>query len=44
MKLCMNAEARELFRVTRLDGTVFEIYDSESDAVATFFEHGGDIF
>lgn len=44
MKLCMNAEARELFRVTRLDGTVFKIYDSESEAVATFFEHGGDIF
>ena len=26
VKLCMNKELRELFRVTRLDGTLFEIY------------------
>ncbi len=38
VKLCMNAELRELFRVTRLDGTLFEIYESESDAVASFFD------
>ncbi|HVU86087.1 MAG TPA: STAS domain-containing protein [Pirellulales bacterium] len=38
VKLCMNDELRELFRVTRLDGTLFEIFESESDAVASFFE------
>ncbi|HEY1601563.1 MAG TPA: STAS domain-containing protein [Pirellulales bacterium] len=44
VKLCMNNELRELFKVTRLDGTLFEIYDSESDAVASFFEKGKDLF
>ena len=44
VKLCMNSELRELFKVTRLDGTLFEIYDSESDAVASFFEKGKDLF
>lgn len=44
VKLCMNAELRELFKVTRLDGTLFEIYESESDAVASFFEKGKDLF
>jgi anti-sigma B factor antagonist len=44
VKLCMNNELRELFRVTRLDGTLFEIYESESDAVASFFEKGKDLF
>ena len=44
MKLCMSHDVRELFRVTRLDGNVFDIYESESEAVASFFEHGGDIF
>jgi anti-sigma B factor antagonist len=38
VKLCMNKELRELFRVTRLDGTLFEIFESESDAVASFFD------
>jgi hypothetical protein len=40
----MNNELRELFRVTRLDGTLFEIYESESEAVASFFEKGKDLF
>jgi len=44
VKLCMNHELRELFQVTRLDGTLFEIYESESEAVASFFEKGRDIF
>ena len=44
VKLCMSDELRELFKVTRLDGTLFEIFDSESDAVASFFEKGKDIF
>jgi len=44
VKLCMNADLRELFKVTHLDGTLFEIYDSESDAVASFFEKGKDMF
>lgn len=44
VKLCMNHELRELFKVTRLDGTLFDIYDSESDAVASFFEKGKDLF
>jgi anti-sigma B factor antagonist len=44
VKLCMNHELRELFQVTRLDGTLFEIYESESEAVASFFEKGRDLF
>ena len=44
MKLCMDNEIRKLFQVTSLDGGVFEIYETESEAVAAFFEHGGDIF
>ena len=44
MKLCMKDELRELFRAAGLDGSVFHIYGTESDAVAAFFEHGGDIF
>ncbi len=44
MKLSMDADVHELFRVTQLDGNLFDIYDTESDAVAAFFEHGGDIF
>ena len=44
MKLCANEEIREVFRVTGLDGNVFDIYDTESDAIAAFFEHGGDLF
>lgn len=44
IKLCMNQELRELFKVTRLDGTLFEIYESESEAVASFFEKGRDLF
>ena len=44
VKLCMNGDLRELFKVTRLDGTLFEIFDSESDAVASFFEKGKDLF
>jgi anti-sigma B factor antagonist len=44
VKLCMNQELRELFKVTRLDGTLFEIYESESEAVASFFEKGRDLF
>ena len=44
VKLCMNDELRNLFQVTRLDGTLFEIFASESDAVASFFEKGKDIF
>ena len=42
MKLCMNEDFRDLFRVTHLDGTLFDIYDTESEAVAAFFE-GGDL-
>ena len=38
MKLCMNEDFRELFKVTHLDGTLFDIYDSESEAVAAFFD------
>ena len=44
MKLCMNDELRELFQATGLEGTVFDIYKTESNAIASFFEHGGDIF
>jgi anti-anti-sigma regulatory factor len=44
VKLCMNEDFRELFKVTRLDGSKFAIYHSESDAIAAFFEHGGDVF
>jgi len=44
MKICMTDELRELFRAAGLDGSVFDIYGTESDAVAAFFEHGGDIF
>lgn len=37
MKLSnMNAHVRDLFRIMRLDGTVFEIYDSEDDALTSF--------
>jgi anti-anti-sigma factor len=44
MKLCMTAELRVLFRAAGLDGSVFHIYATESDAIAAFFEHGGDLF
>lgn len=44
MKLCMDSDVRQIFKVTRLDGAVFDIYETESEAVASFFEHGGDIF
>ena len=44
VKLCMNQEVRQLFQVTRLDGTLFDIYESESEAVASFFEKGRDLF
>jgi anti-anti-sigma factor len=40
MKLCMNEDFRDLFKVTHLDGTLFDIYDTESEAVAAFFEAG----
>ncbi len=43
MKLCMGKDIRTLFQVAGLDGTLFEIYDNESDCVASFFEHGKDI-
>lgn len=43
IKLCMNDDFRELFRVTQLDGTLFEIFDNESEAVASFFESGKDL-
>jgi anti-anti-sigma regulatory factor len=42
MKLCMNGESRELFKVTRLDGTLFEIFETESEGIASFFPHGGE--
>jgi anti-anti-sigma factor len=44
MRLCMDSDVRQIFKVTRLDGNVFSIYDTESEAVAAFFEHGGDLF
>ena len=44
MKLCMADDLRELFRATGLEGKVFDIYKTESNAIASFFEHGGDIF
>jgi anti-anti-sigma factor len=44
MKLCMSDELRELFKVAGLEGAVFDIYRTESNAIASFFEHGGDIF
>ena len=44
MKLCMSDELRELFKVAGLEGTVFDIYRTESNAIASFFQHGGDIF
>ena len=44
MKLCMTDELRELFQATGLEGRVFDIYKTESNAIASFFEHGGDIF
>lgn len=44
MKLCMDSAVREIFEVTQLDSNVFAIYETESEAVAAFFEHGGDIF
>lgn len=44
VKLCMNDDLRELFKVTRLDGTLFDIYPTESDAVASFFEKGENFF
>jgi anti-sigma B factor antagonist len=44
VKLCMNQELRQLFQVTRLDGTLFDIFESESEAVASFFEKGRDLF
>ncbi len=44
VKLCMSDAMRELFQVTRLDGTLFDIYPSESEAVASFFEKGRDTF
>ncbi len=44
IKLSMDDNLREIFRVTGLDGKVFEIYESESDAIASFFAHGGDLF
>lgn len=44
MKLAMTESVRELFRVTGLDGSVFEIFETESDAIASFFTHGGDVF
>ncbi len=43
MKLCMNEDFRDLFKVTHLDGTLFDIYDTESEAVAAFFEEGEDL-
>ena len=37
MKLCgMRPEIRDVFRVMRLDGTVFEIYDTVEQALAAF--------
>ena len=37
MKLCgMQPAIRDVFRVMRLDGTVFEIYDTAAQALATF--------
>ena len=37
MKLClMNDQVRELFRITNLDGTIFEIFDSDDEALASF--------
>ena len=37
MKLCgMRPEIREVFRIMRLDGTVFEIYDTAEQALAAF--------
>jgi anti-anti-sigma regulatory factor len=44
MKLAMTESIRELFRVTGLDGSVFEIFETESDAIASFFARGGDVF
>ena len=37
MKLCgMRPEIRDVFRVMRLDGTVFEIYETFEQALAAF--------
>jgi anti-sigma B factor antagonist len=44
VKLCMDSNVRHVFKVTGLDGNVFAIYETESDAIAAFFQHGGDIF
>ena len=44
MRLCMSDELRELFVAASLDGSIFRIYKTESEAVAAFFEHGGDLF
>ena len=37
MKLCMNRDLRELFKVTRLDGTLFDIHKTEEGAIEAFF-------
>jgi hypothetical protein len=39
MKICMKADLRELFKVTRLDGTLFEIHTTEDDAIEAFFRN-----
>lgn len=44
IKLSMSDDIREVFQVTNLEGNVFEIFSTESDAIASFFEHGGDLF
>lgn len=44
IKLSMSDDIREVFKVTHLEDNVFEIYSTESDAIASYFEHGGDLF
>ena len=44
LKLSVTPGIREMFEVTDLEGRVFALYDTESDAIAAFFEHGGDLF
>lgn len=44
IKLSMSDDIREVFQVTHLEDNVFKIFSTDSDAIASYFEHGGDLF
>ena len=38
VKLCVNKDLRKLFKLTNLDGTLFEIHETVNEGVAAFFD------